>query len=147
MTNEDTRTANDIDLTLDQALEILENLMNQIHGHVAKRVLAQSSTPKWNFPIAYSLTDSSQPISQQYKEYEKEVIRKGISWWSAETCIQFIEYPDDMSVGMQPHLLFVRGTGCLTRVGKQSALQQVVTLGQDCITVNTPDRLEKSFFI
>ncbi|CAJ0961525.1 unnamed protein product, partial [Mesorhabditis belari] len=69
------------------------------------------------------------PIPYRFKggtEEWKTLIRKGLSIWESETCVRWREDPSARN-----HLVFIRGSGCYSSVGRVGG-GQAVSIGYGC---------------
>jgi len=117
-----------IRLTNEQADAMLNDLMHE-----------NSTTEEWKMvdfdKQRYRKWDIHTPIKYrmdtQFSSTEKGLIKKAISEWERNTCLRWHEEPFRSTL-TEHHILFNRGKGCNSFVGKISRNPQVINFGQYC---------------
>ncbi|CDW57416.1 zinc metalloproteinase toh 2 [Trichuris trichiura] len=111
----------DILLSPMQASDIVHSAANYGNRKLVRRSLERSQERRWpNRTVRYQF-HSSIPAS------EENLIMQSIQFWQQNTCLDFI--PDTSQAS--DHVLFFRGGGCYSMVGRYGGLQ-LISIGYGC---------------
>ncbi|KRZ09764.1 Zinc metalloproteinase nas-36 [Trichinella zimbabwensis] len=112
----------DILLTPVQANQILDDHMPFVKRKMVKRSLEKNLQKRWQGGvIKYRFHNS---IAQE----NHALIRQALQFWQSHTCMRFVF---DDNANSEDHLLFFRGGGCYSMVGRYGGVQ-VVSIGSGC---------------
>ncbi|KRZ56388.1 Zinc metalloproteinase nas-36 [Trichinella nativa] len=112
----------DILLTPVQANQILDDHMPFVKRKLLKRSLEKNLQKRWQGGvIKYRFHNS-------IAEENHALIRQALQFWQSHTCMRFVF---DENANSEDHLLFFRGGGCYSMVGRYGGVQ-VVSIGSGC---------------
>ncbi|KAI6170121.1 Zinc metalloproteinase [Aphelenchoides besseyi] len=103
-------------------LDLLEKSETSKAKLRSRRTLLSNPFARWSeMPILFRIP--------QERGADREAVLAGVKLWETATCLRFEERREAL---IQPHINFIRGTGCYSNVGRASLTGQYISIGRGC---------------
>ncbi|KAI6240516.1 Zinc metalloproteinase [Aphelenchoides fujianensis] len=103
-------------------LDLLEKDGGALPHARHRRTLISNPIARWSeLPILFRIPED--------RGADRASVLEGVRLWEETTCLRFEERREAL---IQPHLNFIRGSGCYSNVGRASLTGQFISIGRGC---------------